>query len=60
MLLMQAPKGNSEPGQAYKMRILVKIVNGLKFMLRILCWTLMVYLSGHLDQWYEWSNWSEH
>ena len=48
MLLMQVPKGNSEPRQAYKMRILVEIVNGLKFILRII--TLMVYLFGHLDQ----------
>ena len=51
MLLIQAPKGSSEPGQAYKMRIFVKIVNGLKFILRIIWWTLMVYLSGHLDTW---------
>ena len=60
MLQMQAQKGNSELGQAYKVRILVKIVSGLTFILRIIWWTLMVYLSGYLDQWYEWSNWSEH
>ena len=42
------------------MRILGKIVNDLKFILRLIWWTLRVYLFGHLDQWYEWSNWSQH
>ena len=60
MLLVQTSKDISEPGQAYKMGILTKIVNALKFILRLLWWTLRVYLVGHLDQWYEWSNWSEH
>ena len=62
MLLVQAPKGilQSGPSQAYKMRILEKIVNDLKFILRLIWSTLRVYLSGHLDQWYEWSNWSQH
>ena len=60
MLLVQVSKGISEPGQAYRMGILAKIVNGVKFILRLIWWTLRVYLFGHLDQWYEWSNWSEH
>ena len=60
MLLVQTSKEISEPGQAYKMGIFTKIVNGLKFILRFLWWTLRVYLVGHLYQWYEWSNLSEH
>ena len=59
MMLIQVSKANSEPVQAYKMRILAKIVDGLKFILKLIWWTLKVYLFGHLDQWYEWSNWSE-
>ena len=58
MLLIQKSKVNSEPGQAYKIGFLAKTVNGLKF-LRLIWWTLRVYLFEHLDQWYEWSNWSE-
>ena len=60
MLLVQASKDISQPGQVYKTGILEKIVNGLTFILRLMCWTLRVYLFGHLDQWYEWSNWSQH
>ena len=60
MLLVQASKDISQPGQAYKMGILEKIVNGLIFILRLIWWTLRAYLFGHLDQWYEWSNWSQH
>ena len=60
MLLVQASKDISQPGQAYKMGILEKMVDGLKFILRLIWWTLRVYLFGHLDQWYEWSNWSQH
>ena len=48
MLLVRTSKGISQPGQAYKMGILEKIVNGLKFILRLIWWTLRVYLSGHL------------
>ena len=59
MLLVQASKDISQPGQAYKMEILEKIVNGLKFILRLLRGILRVYLFGHLDQWYEWPNWSQ-
>ena len=59
MLLIQALKANSEWSQAYKMGILAEIVNGLKFILRFIWWTLRIYLFGHLDQWYEWSSWSE-
>ena len=47
MLLIQASKANLEPGQAYKMRILAKIVNGLKFILRLIWLSLRVYLSKH-------------
>ena len=36
MLLVQVSKGISEPGQAYRMKILAKIVNGLKFILRLI------------------------
>ena len=60
MLLVQASKDISQPGQAYKMGILEKMVDGLKFILRLIWWTLRVYLFGHLDQWYEWSNRSQH
>ena len=59
-LLVQESKDILLTGQAYKMEILEKIVNGLKFTLRLIWWTLRVYLFGHLDQWYEWSNWSQH
>ena len=31
MLLVPALKDISQPGQAYKMRILAKMINGLKF-----------------------------
>ena len=48
MLLIQASKANSEPGQTYKIRILAKFVNGLKFILRLIWWTLRVYC---LDTW---------
>ena len=51
MLLIQASKDISEPVQAYKMEILEKIVNGLKFILRFIWWPLRVYLSEHLDLW---------
>ena len=60
MLLVQASNDISQPGQAYKMGILEKMVNGLKFILRLIWWTLRVYLFEHLDQWYEWSNWFQH
>ena len=43
MLLIQASKANSEPGQVYKIRVLAKIVNGLKFILRLIWWKLRVY-----------------
>ena len=33
MLLIQASEANSKPSEAYKMRILAKIVNGLKLMM---------------------------
>ena len=64
MLLIQASGANSEPCQAYKFGILSKIVNGLKLILKPILWgaytkTLRFYLFGRLDQWYEWSNWSE-
>ena len=36
MLLVQASKDIWQPGQAYKMGILEKIVNGLKFILRLI------------------------
>ena len=49
MLLIEASKVNSEPGQVYKMGFLAEVVNGLKFNLR----TLRFYLFGHLDQRYE-------
>ena len=49
MLLVQASKDISQPGQAYKMGILEKIVNGLKFILRLTWWALRIYLFGHLD-----------
>ena len=39
MLLVQASKDISQPGQAYKMKILEKIVNGLKFILRLI-WSI--------------------
>ena len=60
MLLVQASKDISQPGQAYKMRILEEIVNCLSFIARLILWSLGPYLFGHLDQWYEWSNWSQH
>ena len=50
MLLVQASKDISQPDQAYKMEILEKTVNGLKFILRLIWWILRVYLFGHLDQ----------
>ena len=36
MLLIQVPQVNSEPCQAYKMGFLANIVNGLKFILRLI------------------------
>ena len=60
MLLVQASNDISQPGQAYKMGILEKMVNGLKFILRLIWWTLRVYLFEYLDQWYEWFNWFQH
>ena len=36
MLLVQASKDISQPGQAYKMEILEKMVNGLKFILTLI------------------------
>ena len=60
MLLVQASKDIAQPGQAYKMEILEKIVNGLKFILRLVWWALKVCLFVHLDQWYEWPNWSQY
>ena len=36
MLLVQAAKDIWQPGQAYKMEILEKVVNGLKFILRLI------------------------
>ena len=36
MLLIQASEANSEPSQAYKMKILAKIVNGLKLILKFI------------------------
>ena len=59
MLLVQASKDISQPGQAYKMRILEEIVNCLSFIIRLILWSLRPYLFGHLDQWYEWFNWSQ-
>ena len=44
MLLIQVSKANSEPGQAYKIAFLAKIVNGLKFILGLTWWTLSVCL----------------
>ena len=58
MLLVQVSKDIFEPGQVFKMKVLAKIVNGLRFFLRLILWTLKVYLFGHMVQWYEWSNWS--
>ena len=60
MLLVQASKDILQPGQAKKMGILEKIVNGLKFILGLIWWTWRVYLFGHLDQLYEWSNYTQH
>ena len=60
MLLVQASKDISQPGQAYKMRILEEIVNRLNFIIILIWWSLRPYLFGHFDQWYEWSNWSQH
>ena len=60
MLLVQASNDISQLGQAYKMGILEKMVNGLKFILRLIWWTLRVYLFEYLDQWYEWFNWFQH
>ena len=48
MLLVQASKDISEPGQAYKMGILEKIVNGLEFIVGLIWWTLRVSLFGQL------------
>ena len=48
MLVIQVSKANSEPGQAYKIGFLAKIVNGLKFILRLTWWTLIVCC---LDTW---------
>ena len=39
MLLVQSSRCIPQPGQAYKMGILEKIVNGLKFILRFIWWT---------------------
>ena len=36
MLLIYVSEAHSEPSQAYKMEILVKIVNGLKLILKLL------------------------
>ena len=36
MLLVQVSKDISQPGQAYKMEILEKIVNGLRFISRLI------------------------
>ena len=58
MLLVQVSKDIFEPGQVFKMKVLAKIVNGLRFFLRLILWTLKVYLFGPMNQWYEWSNWS--
>ena len=47
MLLVQASKDIPEPGQVYKIGILVKIVDGLKFILRIIwCKGLFVTLES--------------
>ena len=43
MLLVQLSRRISQPGQAYKMGILEKIVNGLKFILRLIWWIWRVY-----------------
>ena len=43
MLLVQLSRRISQPGQAYKMGILEKIVNGLKFILRLILWIWRVY-----------------
>ena len=51
MLLVQASKDISQPGQEYKMGILEKMVYGLKFFVRPIWWKLGIYLFGHLDQW---------
>ena len=64
MLLIQASEAISDPSQANKMETLAKIVNGSKLMLKLIWWraytrTLRFCLSGQLDQWYKWSNWSE-
>ena len=50
MLLVQASKDILQPGQAYKMGFFEEIVNGLRFILRLIWWTLRVYLFGH--EWY--------
>ena len=49
MLLLRAPKDISQPGQAYKMGILGKIVNVLKSILKLIWWILTVYF--FLDTW---------
>ena len=36
MLLVQVSKDIFEPGQVFKMKILAKIVNGLRFILRLI------------------------
>ena len=46
MLLVQASKDISQPGRPYKMGILEKIVNGLKFILWLIWWTLFVWTLG--------------
>ena len=38
MLLMKVSEARSEPSQAYKMRILSKIVNVLKLILKLIWW----------------------
>ena len=44
MLLVQASKDISQPGQAYKMGILEKVVNSLKVILRLIWWKLRAYM----------------
>ena len=45
MLLVHTSKDISQPDQACRMGILEKIVNGLKFILRLIWWTFVSYLS---------------
>ena len=49
MLLLRAPKDISQPGQAYKMGILGKIVNVLKSILKLIWWILTVYFFWILE-----------